>query len=90
MKIRKGFVMRPTLGYTLVVPTGELAEIFSGMIKLNETSADIWRWIDEGLSREEVIARYQKTYGVDETAASSDYDTVVGNMRAAGVFEPEQ
>jgi len=90
MKIKKGFVLRPTLGYTLVVATGDLAGEFNGMIKLNETSADIWRWIDEGLSRDDVIANYRKTYGVDEATASRDYDETVGNMRAAGVFEPGQ
>jgi len=83
-------VLRPTLGYTLVVATGDLAGKFKGMIKLNETSADIWRWIDEGKSREEVIANYKETYSVDEATASHDYDQMVGNMRAAGVLESDQ
>jgi len=87
MKIKKGFVLRPTLGYTVVVATGELAAKFNGMIKLNETSADIWRWIDEGLSREEVINRYADTYNVSEEIATSDYDAMVAQMNEAGVFE---
>jgi len=87
MKIRKGFVLRPTLGFTVVVATGELAESFKGMIKLNETSADLWRWIDEGLSREETIARYTSTYSVSEETAARDYDDIVAKMEAAGVFE---
>lgn len=89
MKIRKGFVLRPTLGYTLVVATGDLADKFNGMIKLNGTSADIWQWIDSGLDREEIIANYRKNYGVDEATAVRDFDTTVENMRAAGVFESE-
>lgn len=87
MKIRKGFVLRPTLGYTVVVATGELAKTFGGMIKLNETSADIWRWVDEGLDRDEVIARYSKTYNVSAEIATRDYDNMVSNMKDAGIFE---
>jgi len=87
MTIKKGFVLRPTLGYTVVVATGELAGKFNGMIKLNETSADIWRWIDEGLSREDVISRYTGTYNVTTEIAARDYDAMVEQMKEAGVFE---
>jgi len=87
MKVKKGFVLRPTMGYTLVVATGELAKSFDGVIKLNETSADIWRYIAEGLSREEVIARYCKEYNVGEDVAAGDVDSVFANMKEAGVFE---
>jgi len=87
MRIKKGFVLRPTLGYTVVLATGELAGKFNGMIKLNGTSADIWRWIDEGLSRDEVIIRYAETYNVSKEIAARDYDTMVEQMNEAGVFE---
>lgn len=87
MKIKKGFVLRPTLGYTVVIATGELAGEFKGMIKLNGTSADIWRWIDEGLSREDIIARYSETYGVSRSTATCDVDATIENMQSAGVFE---
>jgi len=87
MTIKKGFVLRPTLGYTVVVATGELAKSFGGMIKLNETGADIWRWIDEGLTKEELISRYVATYQVSEDVAVRDYDAVVSQMMEAGVFE---
>jgi len=87
MKIKKGFVLRPTLGYTVVVATGELAGKFNGMIKLNETSADIWRLIDEGLSREDVISRYVDTYNVSHEIAARDYDAMEEQMIEAGVFE---
>jgi len=87
MKIKKGFVLRPTLGYTVAVATGELAKSFGGMIKLNETSADIWRWIDDGLSREEVINRYVDAYNVSVEIAARDYDAMVEQMNEAGVFE---
>lgn len=75
------------LGYTVVVPTGDAEKEFSGMIKLNETSADIWKWIDEGLERDAVVARYMDTYGVGEEVAAQDVDAIIGNMKEANVFE---
>jgi len=87
MKIKKGFMLVPTLDYFVVVSTGQLEKEFNGIIKLNETSADIWRFIDQGLTREEVIERFAATYGVGIDVATSDVDQTIANMQAAGVFE---
>lgn len=87
MKIKKGFMLVPALDSTVVVSTGQLDKEFNGVIKLNETSADIWRWIDEGLTREQVIDRFMATYGVGVDVATADVDETVANMQAAGVFE---
>ncbi len=87
MKIKKGFLLCPVMGKTMAISTGELEKTFPGMIKMNETAADIWRWIDEGKEPEEIYPLYAETYGLDADQARSEVDMVVGKMAEAGVLE---
>jgi len=89
MKIKKGFMLCPVMGKTMAISTGELEKSFPGMIKMNEPSADIWKWIDEGRTVEEIYGLYAETYGTSAELAQSDVDGVVAQMREAGIFEEE-
>jgi len=89
MKIKKGFVLRPTLGYTMVIASGEMTGKFNGMIKLNENSVDIWKWIDQGFDRDVIIDIYSIYYKVGKDIATRDVDFVIESMRSAGVLESE-
>jgi len=87
MKIKKGFMLCPVMGRTMVIAVGELEKTFSGMIKMNEPSTDIWKWIEEGKETAEIYTLYAGTYGVDEQTARNDVDSVIGQMTEAGIFE---
>ncbi len=87
MKIRKGFMLCPVMGKTMVIATGQLENSFSGMIKMNEPSAKIWSWIESGKKLEEIYALYADTYNIEATLAKSDVDYVVEKMTKAGVLE---
>lgn len=77
----------PTMGKTMVIATGELENTFSGMIKMNEPSARIWKWIEEGKEPEEIYPLYAETFGIDDDLARSEVDMVVEKMSKAGIFE---
>lgn len=77
----------PVMGKTMAISTGELEKSFPGMIKMNEPSADIWKWIDDGRALEEIYGLYAETYGIGADQARSEVDGVVAQMAAAGVFE---
>lgn len=87
MKIKKGFVLCPVMGKTMAISTGELEKEFPGMIKMNEPSADVWRWIDEGKELSDIYGLYAQTYGIDMTQARCEVDGVVSQMTQAGVLE---
>jgi len=76
----------PYMGKTVAIPGGELEGQFDGIIKMNETSADIWRWVEAGKEAEEIYPLYARTYGVDENIARKDVDSVILQMREAGIF----
>ncbi|MBQ0008289.1 MAG: PqqD family protein [bacterium] len=87
MKIKKGFMLCPTMGKTMVITTEELAKDFSGMIKMNEQSTDIWKWIEAGKERNEIIALYAETYDIDTVQAENEVDWVIKQMADAGILE---
>lgn len=87
MKITKGFELCKVMGKTMAVPSGELANTFPGMIKMNEPSADIWRWIDEGKSQGEICQLYAETYGIDSQQAQQEVSSVINKMHDAGILE---
>lgn len=88
MNIRKGFVLRRVMGKAVVVAVGEASRQFGGMIKLNETAADLWGWLSEGATKEELIARLQAEYEVDEATATADVQRFVDTLQDEGLLEP--
>lgn len=87
MKIKKGFVMQKIGDTTVVVSTGELSRTFHGMIELNETGAEIWKCVEEGMSVLEIANKFSQEYDVDIQKATDDVTKIINKMLDAGVFE---
>lgn len=77
----------PVMGKTMAISTGELEKEFPGMIKMNEPSADIWKWIEAGKELPEIYDLYAATYGIEDSQARTEVDSVVEMMTKAGIFE---
>ena len=71
MRIKKNpeLIMRSIAGECVLIPTGELAAKFNGMITLNATAQFIWDHMEEVSSLEEMTALLLDAFEVDETAA---------------------
>ena len=87
MKIKEGFVTQALGEKTIVVSTGELSKTFHGMIELNRTGADIWNWVAEGLSEEQIIEKFAKEYGISLEKARGDVQRLIKHMEMAGILE---
>ena len=62
MKIKKGYVIRKVMGNNVVIATGEASRNFHGMVKLNDTAAEIWGYLAEGLSEEDICKSMLEKY----------------------------
>ena len=71
----------------MVVPIRRRAADFSGVIKLSETGAFIWKLLEKGADREELIAKMLEEYDVDEATAAADIDRFVGKLSDADLLE---
>ena len=73
-----------------VVPVGEAARSFHGMIRLNETGKDIWDGLVDGLEEDEIARRLMERYeGVDRETALRGIRRVKAQLRAQGILEEE-
>ncbi|MBQ5777892.1 MAG: PqqD family protein [Oscillospiraceae bacterium] len=87
MKLKEGFVLRKILGDAIVIAEGEMSKSFHGMIKLNDTAADIWEWFAEGKSEEEAAVLLAEKYEISVDEASGDVRAVAEKLIAAGIME---
>ena len=87
MKIKEGFVLRRVLDEAVVVTVGEASKTFHGIVKLNDSAADIWEWISRGLSKDEIAQELAKKYELSDAKAIADVDAMIKQMSEAGLIE---
>lgn len=86
MKIKDGFVLKKIAGSYVVVPVRTRAVDFSGIIKLTETGAFLWKLLEKGADREELISSLLSEYEVDEATAAADVDRFVDKLGEADLL----
>lgn len=87
MKIKDGFVLRRVMGKAVVVATGEVGDSFHGMIKLNDTAADVWQWLTEGCTTDQLVQNVIEKYDVSPETAAADVKTFLDHLSSEGVLE---
>ena len=59
------------------------------MITLNETLKDIWKFIEAGKTKEQIVDEMVKLYDVTREAFSSDLDKILADLKAAGILNDD-
>ena len=84
MRVKDGFVVREIMGQCVVVSTGEAAETFSGMIKLNDTGKDIWEGVAAGKTEAEIVDLIVSEYDIDREHAEESVKKFIADMKSKG------
>ena len=87
MKINENFLLREVAGQKVVLPVGEAAERFNGMIRLNETGIFLWSLLEGGTDEEAMLAAMLSEYDIDAETARADISRFVEALRKAGILE---
>lgn len=87
MKLKNGFVLRDLGGQSVVVAVGEATKSFNGIIKLNESSAFLWKQMSGDFSKEQLVSALLSEYDVEESVASQNVDYFVDTLKNNGVIE---
>ena len=87
MKIKEGFVLREVANQAIVIAVGKASESFKGMIKMNQTSKDIWNYIQNRLDVEDIVLEMKKKYDVDETVIRKDVLYIINVLRENNILE---
>jgi hypothetical protein len=88
MKTKKGFNLRQICGENVIIAEGEENIDFSNIISMNESSAYLWKNIqDKNFSDEDLVKLLTDEYEVDDVTAKSDVDSLVKSWLDAGIIE---
>lgn len=87
MKIKDGYMLREVAGYYVVVPVGEGALKFNGVINLNESGAFLWKAMAQDVTQEQLISALLSEYDVAEDRARADVEAFVAKMREGNLIE---
>lgn len=87
MKVKGAFVMRQVGKIWAVLPLGQTTLDLNGMLTLNETGALLWKALEQGGGREEMINALTAEYNVSADQAAADVERFLGKLADAGVLE---
>lgn len=86
MKASKDFILREIAGEFILVPTGEAATRFNGLITLNELGAFIFRCLETGQTVDTLTAAILAEYDVLEYTARTDCVEFLNQLREIGAL----
>lgn len=72
MKANKDMMMREIAGEYILVPVGEAAMEFQGIMTLNGSGLFLWRMLQEECTEEKLILALTEEYEVDIPTAQAD------------------
>ncbi len=86
MKLKKQFVLREIVGEAVLVPIGESAARFNGLLTVNELGKFIWENIESAKDEEELLQRILDEYEVDKDVAKDDLDEFLGKLKEIDII----
>lgn len=87
MKIKGEFILREIAGDTILVPVGQTALQFNGMITLEPVGSLIWKDIEAGKTQKEILAHILDTFEVDPKTAETDLDEFLHQLSVNDFLE---
>ena len=89
MKRNTNFILREIAGENILVATGEAAQIFNGMITLNDVASFIWKNIDECKTVDKLIASILDEFDIDDETARRDIESFTAELIRIGMVIEE-
>ena len=87
MKIIGEFVLRQIGEDVVVVPTGDTALQFNGMILLNAVSRVLWERLTEGCDLSALVTAITAQFDVTPEEATADIEEFLAALEQAGLLE---
>ena len=87
MKIKQGFVLREVAGSYMVIGIGSRMKDFNGVITLSGSGAMLWKELEKGASKEELVSFLLNEYEVDAATAEKDVSSFLEKLESINVLE---
>ena len=86
MKRSADFLLREVAGSLVVVPVGNAARGFPGMMRLNESGRFLWELLQEEQTEESLINALLTRYEVSKEQAAKDVAAFLEHIRSVGAL----
>ena len=87
MKLKHEFVVRNILDEYILVPCGDSALSFGGMISTSEVGAFLINALKNDVTREDLAQQLMQEYEVDEDTAYADLDEFLEQLNRLELLE---
>ncbi len=81
MKLNGTFVIRSIAGETVIVPVGETALRYNGMITTTETGEVIWKMLENDVTEEEIVDALMEQFEADRETIAGDVQEFLEQLR---------
>lgn len=89
MKINGEYILREVAGDTILVPVGETALQFNGILALEPVGALIWKGLSAGKDRSAILSDILEQFEVDPRTAAQDLDEFIEQLRSENLLLPD-
>lgn len=89
MKRIKEYIKRNIAGEIVLVPAGQTAGEFNGMVTLTESGEFIWDHIEQTHDFNHLVELILQEYEVDRPTAAQDASAFIMQLLQAGMIKPE-
>lgn len=87
MHRNENFILRQVAGMTVIVPVGQAAERFPGMISVNETGAFLWELLEMEQTTQTLTEALTRQYEVGAEQAGKDTGRFLEKLKLAGAVD---
>ncbi len=93
MKIKKGYILRENVvgndnKVGIVIAVDSSIKNLNGYIQLNETGIFIWRLLENGATKDEIVSEILKVYeGAPLEVVKNDVDKVIKTLENIGAID---
>lgn len=87
MKIKNNFSIRNIAGSWVALPLGNSVVDITGMLTLNDSGVMLWRLLEGGCTREDLVNALLNEYDVTREEALADVNSFVDKLVSIGCLE---
>ena len=83
MRIKDGYMLSNVAGKYIVVPIGNEAIDFNGVITTNESGAFLWKCLEKDITEKELLDALLNEYDIEEETALADITDFINKLTEA-------
>nr|WP_302596759.1 PqqD family protein [uncultured Cellulosilyticum sp.] len=87
MKVKEDLMLREVMNEWMIIPMGERLLEFNGISKLNESGVLLWKILEKGAEKNELVSALLETYEVDAIQAEGEVNKFLEALRENKMLE---